>query len=629
MEALDQLSGTAAAFVSEPIVQRVARLARLAPDAPALCTHEGHRTYADLARAAARLAARLGRAGGGPETLVGRCLPRAYERSVATLAIWQAGGAVVALDPAWPLARLHALLEASQASLVLAPNALAASLSVDHRCTLVVEAAVDAAHEAADLAAAPISPPLQRPDALALDALAPDALAYVVFTSGSTGAAKAVEITHGNLHHLIEWHLGAFAIRPSDRASHLAGLGFDAAFWEVWPTLWAGASVVLVDDEETRVSPILLQQWLVDQRITVAFVPTVLAEIMMGMDWPAATALRWLLTGGEALRCRPPAGLPFMLVNNYGPSECTVVATSGPVSPGQNDERPDIGQPIARTQVYLLDEQGNPVVDDGDGGEIVIGGAGVGRGYRHRPDLTAERFLPDRFHPAPGARLYRTGDLGRRLPNGCIAFLGRSDDQEQIRGSRVEPAEVAAALSGHPLVRWCTVIGHGAARDRQLVAYVLPIPGAQPTGEALRAFLVARLPELMVPAVYVRIERVPLSPHGKLDRDALPSPEPDTHLAQAAFRAPTTPTEARLAAIIGALLDVPVGVDDNFFLLGGHSLLGTQVLLRARAAFGVPLSLRDLFEAPTVAGLATRVATLLAETLQDMTDEEAALWVAQ
>jgi acyl carrier protein len=268
-------------------------------------------------------------------------------------------------------------------------------------------------------------------------------------------------------------------------------------------------------------------------------------------------------------------------------------------------------------------------VADGAAGEIFIGGGGVGRGYRNRPDLTAERFLDDRFQPAPGGRLYRSGDIGRRLPDGRIEFLGRRDEQEQIRGIRVEPMEVAAALGRHEMVEWCVVVGDGPAAARRLVAYVRPKPGMQPSSETLRAFLSMKLPAAMVPAVFVRIAHVKLTANGKLDRAALPPPETATLLPHAAFRAPVTPAEARLSEIIGALLGgIPVGTDDNFFLLGGHSLLGTQVVLRAQEAFGVQLALRDLFQAPTVAGLAGRVTELLTARLEAMTDEEAELWAA-
>lgn len=590
---------------------RIGLAAHCDPSALALQDGEAHLNFGALCAAAADLTARLRRAGVGTETLVGICLPRSFGRIIAMLAVWQAGGAVLALDPALPPERLRVLLDDSQAPLVLATDALVPDLGRDGRTVLVVG-------EGTPLGSDHPAPPGSMAQ--------PDTLAYVVYTSGSTGEPKGVEITHRNLAHLIDWHQAAFAVSPADRVSHMAGLGFDAAFWEVWPALCAGALVVLAD-EQVRSSATLLHDWLIGKRITVAFVPTVLADIMIIADWPSDTALRWMLTGGEALHRRPRPGQPFALVNAYGPSECTVVATAGLVPPDHTTtEPPDIGHAIAGARIHLLDRSGNSVMD-GVEGEIFIGGAGVGRGYRNRPDLTQSRFLPDRFHPMPGAQLYRTGDVGRRLPDGRIAFLGRDDTQEQIRGVRVEPAEVAAVLSRHALVGWCTVIGDGSARDRRLVAYILPTLEAVPSGEDLRAFLARLLPEAMIPSLFARVERVPLSANGKLDRNALVAIA--TLLPGVGFVAPTTPAQARLSAIISELLGgVPVGADDNFFLLGGHSLLGTQVVLRAQETFGVQLSLRDLFRAPTVAALAERVADLLAAKLLAMTDEEAELWAA-
>jgi acyl-CoA synthetase (AMP-forming)/AMP-acid ligase II len=339
------------------------------------------------------------------------------------------------------------------------------------------------------------------------------------------------------------------------------------------------------------------------------------------MAWPADAALRVLLTGADTLHLRPPAGLPFVLVNNYGPSECAVVATSGPAAPGEG--APDIGLPIAHTRIHLLDADGEPVAD-GAVGEIWVGGRGVGRGYRNRPDLTAERFPPDPFTDAPGARLYRTGDLGRRLPDGRIEFRGRIDDQVKIRGHRVEPDEVAAALRRHPAVAACAVAARdGSGGDRVLAAWVVPTAGATIEPAELRAHLAGLLPDYMLPAAYVRLDALPLTSNGKLDRSALPEPGyADT--AGNGSREAQTPTEARLAEIVAGVLGLErVGVDDNFFLLGGHSLLATQVVMLARASFGVEVTLRHLFEAQTVANLAVTVEELLIEALEGMSEDEA------
>ncbi len=423
---------------------------------------------------------------------------------------------------------------------------------------------------------------------------------------------------------MIFWHRSAFGVTASDRASHLAGLGFDASVWEVWPYLTAGATVVLVD-ETTRTSPDLLRRFIIDEKINVAFVPTALAEPMIAADWPADTALRFLLTGADTLHGRPRTSLPFTLINNYGPTECTVVATSGPINAAaDSQELPPIGMPIANTKIYLLDEKREPVAA-GEVGEIYIGGTGVGRGYRNREALTAERFLPDPFRPAPDARMYRTGDLGRLRKDSQIGFHGRVDNQEKIRGHRIEPEEIAAALNRHPKVMSCAVVARaGEQGDKQLVAYIVPAAGSEPGANELHEFLAGLLPDYMIPAAFVRIDTLPLTTSGKLDRKALPSPCADNALGQTGHRSPQTPTEIRLAEIVaGVLGTAQIGIDDNFFMTGGHSLLGTQVVMRARDSFDVDLTLRHLFQAPTVAKLAAVIEGLAFEKVEAMSIAEA------
>jgi acyl-coenzyme A synthetase/AMP-(fatty) acid ligase/acyl carrier protein len=418
-----------------------------------------------------------------------------------------------------------------------------------------------------------------------------------------------IEITHGSLANLVCWHNHAFSVTASDRASQVAGLGFDAAVWELWPYLAAGASVQLAN-EDTRNSPELLRDWLLAQRITIGFVPTPLAERLLTLraKWPRKTDLRVVLTGGDTLHHYPSADLPFLLVNNYGPTECTVVATSGPVLPNSSpDMPPPIGNSIANTQIYILDEHLRPV-PAGAPGEIHIGGAGLARGYHNRPDLTAERFILNPFENS-GSRLYKTGDLARLLPDGQIAFLGRLDDQIKIRGYRIEPDEIVTVLNRHPNVR----ASHVAARedavgDKKLIAYVVLDPESDLTYTGVRDFLRTFLPEYMLPAAFVRMDALPLTQHGKIDRAALPSPDLANTLQDEISASPRTETEARVAGILGELLDLEeIGLDDNFFLLGGHSLLGAQLIARLRDAFGVEIALRRLFEAPTVAALSAEL----------------------
>ncbi len=449
-------------------------------------------------------------------------------------------------------------------------------------------------------------------------------MAYLIYTSGSTGQPKGVEVTHGGLLNLVRWHQRAFRVTPADRASQLSALGFDAAVWELWPYLAAGASIHLPDGVTTD-QPEAIRDWIVSQGITISFLATPLAERLMTLEWPAKTSLRTMLTGADTLHHYPPRKLRFQLVNNYGPTECTVVATSGTVLPNEHPDRlPTIGRPIDNLQIHILNENMQQV-PDGEAGEIYIGGPSVARGYRNRPDLTAERFILDPFSPEMGARLYKTGDLARYLPDGQIAFLGRVDEQIKIRGFRIEPAEIVKVLDEHPAVQSSIVVAREVAPgDKRLVAYFVPAPRAQSTHTEMRNFLAGRLPEYLVPATFVKLQAMPLNPSGKVDRAALPAPNAENTLRDNVFVAPRNPIEERLAAILAPLLGLDkVSMEDNFFLLGGHSLLGTQLIARVRDAFGIELTLRTLFDAPTVARLSAQVEMLLVAKLEAMSEAEA------
>jgi amino acid adenylation domain-containing protein len=568
-------------------VEAIVALAAQAPSAVAL--EEGTRSldYATLLADADTLAARLGAAGVTAGSVVAVCLPRGIAQVTALLAAWRVGAAYCPLDPAWPEARLAALgAELRAAALVTNIDGIAGDTPV-------------------------IAPEGEAVSGFTPAGVSADDIAYVIFTSGSTGKPKAVEVSHGNLAALIAWHNHAFEVRAGTRTSHLAGLGFDASAWEVWPTLAAGGTLALVDDA-TRLDAGALKEWLLANRIEVAFAPTALAEPMVAMSWPADAALRVLLTGADKLTVRPKAGQPFVFVNNYGPTESTVVATSGVVSP-EGEGLPPIGRAIAGTAIHLFDPAGQPVAD-GDEGEIWIGGAQVARGYRGDAALTAERFVT---HPEYG-RLYRTGDLGALLPSGEIAFRGRVDQQVKVRGHRIEPAEIAAQLNKLAAVETSAVV----LRDGELVAYV--VPAGSVTASDLRAALAATLPDYMVPSRFAKLPALPLNASGKLDAAALPNPlgcalEDDATLQ----RAPASPTEARLLDIVREVIGRDdIGVDDDFFMAGGHSLLGTQVVVRARDAFGVELTLFHLFEGRTAATLATTIEALVMEKLASLSDDD-------
>lgn len=403
----------------------------------------------------------------------------------------------------------------------------------------------------------------------------------------------------------------------------IASPGFDASVWETWPHLTAGASLH-VPAEDLRTDPARLRDWMVAERITLAFAPTALAEEMMALSWPAQAALRFLLTGGDALRRYPDADLPFAVINNYGPAETTVVATSGPVPLAHGAAAaPSIGRPIDGVTVRIVDSALTPV-PSGSAGELLIGGAGVARGYLNHPELTAERFVPDPGLEG-GGLVYRSGDLVRLRPDGELEFIGRVDDQVQIRGRRIEPGEVAATLDRHPSVRTSAVVAIGdLPPQRRLMACVVAADGAARDDEVLRAHLRRSLPDHMIPSGFVWLEQLPLTPSGKVDRAALRSRLASPDPRDTVGTAPRNDLEAALAGIVAELLGLTaVGVDEDFFLLGGHSLLGAQVITRIGDAYGVELPLRDLFESPTVAGMAAAVERLLVAQLEGMTDEEA------
>ena len=560
-------------------------------------------TYSELDARSAQLAGQFRQAGVQPGSTVAICYERSFEWVTCALAAMRAGAAYLPIDLAWPDDRIRHILQDSGANLLVADAAFANRLAVS----------------------IPVLDPARDTDSSAFQPaeVTPDSLAYVIYTSGSTGTPKGVEVTHGNLAHLIAWHNQAFAVTPADRASSLAGLGFDAAVWELWPYLAAGATVTLVD-ENVRTSPELLQQWIVSEAITIGFVPTALAVPMINAAWPAATKLRTLLTGGDTLHHAPPAGLPFAVVNNYGPTETTVVATSGIVVPGTS-ATPSIGRAITGATAYVLDEAGKPT-RNGETGELFIGGAGVARGYRNRLDQTAHSFLADPFAKEPGARMYRTGDRAAILPDGQIRFLGRIDSQVKIRGQRIELDEISGALQRHPDVHFAVVdVRKDEAGENYLVGYILPEPEAQPKVADLHEFLQKSLPAAMIPAVYVALDSMPLSANGKLDRTLLADPSDDNALEHAeAGRGPEGPIEETLVRMVQELLGREgISVEDDFFLLGGHSLLGSQLILRAKAAFHIELTLRDLFVSSTVERLAVTIEDKLIAELDEMSDEEA------
>jgi len=613
-----QLESAALSTASKPkaasdrfVPQLVSDYARQNPGRIALLDDSMQLTYGELDTLASRLADQLQRLRVAENAVVAVCMRRSAMTAVAALAVMKAGGAYLPVDPNYPRERLSFILNDANAPIVLSDSTVADRLP-DGRWRLIL---LDRNADAMDNAAT-------DPHA---NCISSGQLAYVIYTSGSTGMPKGVGITHENLLNLISWHQKAFAVTPDDRATQFASFGFDAAVWELWPHLTAGAAVHITP-EEIRSSPELLRDWLINQEITITFAPTALAERLIVLDWPANTKLRYLLTGADTLHHYPCPGLPFELINNYGPTEATVVATSGRVETHKQafEQRPPIGRPIDGTQIYIVSESLNPV-PPGEVGELCIGGAGVARGYVNSPELTAKKFVPDPFTQTAGRRLYRTGDVARWLPDGQIEYLGRVDDLIKIRGYRIEPNEIVAVLNSIPGVEASAVVARddGAGNQRLLAYLVVSRSQTPPSAIELRRALRERLPEYMVPALFVKIPELPFNANGKLDREALPVPQNGTVLRDDNYVAPHTVLQEKLSLLVAGLLGVDrVGINDNFFLMGGHSLFGTQLIACIRDKFGVELPLRSIFESPTPALLAQQVERLVVTKLESMSENE-------
>jgi len=576
-------------FPRATVDELFAHTAAAAPEAVALASDGGRMTYAELDRRANRLAHHLRRAGVAAGTRVGVCLERGPEMVVATLAALKAGGAYVPLDPAYPAERLAFMLADTAVPVLVTESPLADRLPP--HAARVVRVDTDAAAIAAEPADAPAA------------GTGPEAAAYVMYTSGSTGHPKGVEVAHRGIVRLVRGQ-DFVSIDPSDVFLQLAPASFDGATLELWGPLLNGARLALHPAAQPTVESI--GRAVAEHGVTVLWLTAGLFHLVVEERIEILRGVRQLLAGGDVLSVphvrRALAELPeTALTNGYGPTENTTATCCHRIgaAPEAGASIP-VGRPVANTYVRVLDAGMRPA-PVGVPGELYAGGAGLALGYLNRPELTAEKFVADPF--AAGARLYRTGDRVRWRADGTVEFLGRVDTQAKIRGFRVEPGEVEAVLRAGPGVREAAVVVRDdTAGDRRLVAYV----AGDVADDEVREHLRARLPEHMLPAAIVRLDALPLTANGKLDRRALPAP--DFASAGERYVAPRTPVEEVLAGIWAEVLRLErVGVEESFFDLGGHSLLGTRVISRVRELFGVELPLRALFEGPTVAEMAGRV----------------------
>ncbi len=568
------------------------------PDAVAVVFEEEQLTYQELNSKANQLGHYLQDLGVKPEVLVGICVERSLSMVIGLLAILKAGGAYIPLDPSYPKERLAYMLEDSQPSVLLTQQYLVESLP-SHKAKVVCidgDWRVIANKNTENLTCN----------------ITCDRLAYVIYTSGSTGKPKGAMNTHRGVCNRLLWMQDAYELTAADSVLQKTPFSFDVSVWEFFWPLLTGARLVVAQPEGHRDTKYLVNLILQQQITTLHFVPSMLQVFLEAEGLEKCQSLVRVIASGEALPAQLQQRffnrLDAQLHNLYGPTEAAVDVTFWECKDCVTNQKiVPIGRPIANIQIYLLDKYFNPVAI-GVTGEVYIGGVGVGRGYLNRPELTAEKFIPNPFSDEAAARLYKTGDLARYLPNGEIEYIGRIDYQVKIRGFRIELGEIEAVITQHPAVRETVVVVRDDSTDSQrIVAYVVPQKEQILTTFELRDFLESKLPSYMIPGAFIILEALPLMPNGKVDRKALPIPEL-TQILSSDIILPSTPIENLLAGIWAEILGIEkVGIDNNFFELGGHSLIATRVISQIRQVFQVELPLRYLFEKPTIAGLAKEI----------------------
>jgi len=598
---LEDWNQTEAVYPHYSLHRLFADHAQRTPQATALVYGDRVLSYGELNTRANQLAHHLRSLGVTTETLVGLYMKQSPEMIVGMLGILKAGGAYVPLDTTYPLERLALMIEDTAMPVLLTQDALADQLPSYWGQVICLDTDWETISSQSGQ-----SPP---------DSTDADNLAYVIYTSGSTGRPKGVSVTHRGVVRLVVG-TNYVSLGADDKIGQVSNSSFDAATFEIWGALLNGAQLIAIS-KDTALSPLAFRAEIREREIGVMFLTAALFNQIADIAPDCFTSMRYLLIGGDVVdpnqtRKVLACGGRQRLLNGYGPTESTTFAVVGAIQDVQEAARTiPIGKPIANTRAYVLDAQLEPV-PFGVTGELYLGGDGLARGYLHHPDLTAEKFVPHPFAPEIGGRLYKTGDRATWLAAGTIDFQGRVDDQVKVRGHRVEPGEIEAMLSLHPAVREnCVVAINDGVSGKRLVAYVVTV-SADTISDELKRFLTQRLPEYMVPSQFVFLNRLPLTPNGKVDRSALPDPGDSSATSDDENGVALNLIEELLATIWSDLLAVEhVGAQADFFELGGHSLLATQLVSRVRECYGIELSLRSVFDTPTVTGLAREIETLL------------------
>ncbi|MEU5191629.1 amino acid adenylation domain-containing protein [Streptomyces klenkii] len=591
-ELLVSPGGAATAGPDTPVHLLVEKQAAINGDDPAVVDGAESVTYADLVRRSNTIAAELLARNVQRGDLVGVCLPRGIDAVASLLAILKVGATCVPLALEQPVSRLAFIREDSGLTLTVTTTDVAEKVGVEPEQAVCLD--MDLSRDAAGMSAeVPVD-------------VSGDDIAYALYTSGSTGTPKAALLTHANISNFVQWCLESGVVDADSRMAHATNLGFDAAILDIFAPLAAGA-VVYVVHREVVISPAATVRWFVDNQITVGFLTTRVAEACLAEEWPAETALRCLVTGGEQVTTWLPPHIPFDVLQIYGPTECTVcVATKFLPPEPPVGGLPPFGRPVRNTRIYLLDSSGKPVAD-GEPGELYVSGAPVGAGYLGRPELTTERYLPDPF--VPGARMYRTGDLCRMNSEGDFEFVGRVDHQVKLRGHRIELNEIENTLASHPDVNDVVVLlREDEPGKKRLAAYLTCSSAEPPAASELRRHVSERLPYYMMPTAFVPMPRFPLTPNNKVDRNALPAPENSRQNLSTEYVAPRTETERGLVAYWQELMGItPVGTGDDFYSLGGDSLMAGRIVDWIRRNHGADIPFSCVLGGITVRELATLI----------------------